>query len=483
MNINKFYINKSESVINQTRILKDYIDKKVKTNNFENLIRIISNTFGIPSEKVEFEIKKNLAENHNFRIGKFSKKFNLVFMPISVIKYLLSFFYILIFSFKYKNPPEKCEIVFDEVLSNEERKRILPILNKFETYRIIAEENYENNKYSFIYRKQIGACRKFILNHFFQIIFKHLFTSIFLSLKENANLVPLILDQIKKIIKYETIFQNLQSKYLIQERPYTTSAIKNFIFKKYGGQTTCCTQRIIFHLGQTSFYINTDILLSLGKKTSKILQLTGCEIFKTYPVGSILFSNKWLNSKKIATEKIDIIHLSGNNAPSFQTDSKYLSNYYEQLNWLKKLSIDFPSLKIVLKHHEGNKFNDPKELKILKNSNIKRLSGPTEPGKVNYSYGYAINSRIRLTWCSTMAYELLGHGYSCFFLDPNFENSAFLHEYDYNKSFRVSNYINLKNKVKEILKKTKTDIIENKNNFCMDSFNIEEEIFKILKNN
>ena len=75
MNINKFYINKSESVINQTRILKDYIDKKVKTNNFENLIRIISNTFGIPSEKVEFEIKKNLAENHNFRIGKFSKKF------------------------------------------------------------------------------------------------------------------------------------------------------------------------------------------------------------------------------------------------------------------------------------------------------------------------------------------------------------------------------------------------------------------------
>ena len=92
MNINKFYIKKSESVIKQTLILVDYINKKVKTDNFQKLIRIISNTFGIPLEKVEFEIKKNLVENHNFQIGKFSKKFNLVFMPISVIKYLTSFF-------------------------------------------------------------------------------------------------------------------------------------------------------------------------------------------------------------------------------------------------------------------------------------------------------------------------------------------------------------------------------------------------------
>ena len=51
MNINKFYIKKSESVIKQTLILVDYINKKVKTDNFQKLIRIISNTFGIPLEK------------------------------------------------------------------------------------------------------------------------------------------------------------------------------------------------------------------------------------------------------------------------------------------------------------------------------------------------------------------------------------------------------------------------------------------------
>ena len=67
------------------------------------------------------------------------------------------------------------------------------------------------------------------------------------------------------------------------------------------------------------------------------------------------------------------------------------------------------------------------------------------------------------------------------FLDPNLENSAFLHEYDYNKSYRIPSYISLKNKVREILERTKPEIIENKNNFCMDSLNTEEEIVKILK--
>ena len=125
MNINKFYIKKSESVINQTLILVDYINKKVKTDNFQKLIRIISNTFGIPLEKVEFEIKKNLVENHNFQIGKFSKKFNLVFMPISVIKYLTSFFYILIFSSRYKNLQDfeiEAKRIFKNVMLAEDGK-------------------------------------------------------------------------------------------------------------------------------------------------------------------------------------------------------------------------------------------------------------------------------------------------------------------------------------------------------------------------
>ena len=482
MNINKFYIDKSESVIDQTHKLVNYVNIKVKTKNFLDLANLISREFDIPTEKIEFEFKKNLTDNHDFQIGKFSQKFSLINLPLSVAKYLFSFIYILIFSFKYKNPIEKCEIICDEVLSSDEKKRNYQLLSKFDSYRIITPKKYDNDKNCFVYRKQIGASRKFILNHVFKIIFNNLLISILLSFKENTNLIPLLLDQTKKIIKYETIFQNIRAKYLIQERPYTTSAIKNYIFKKYGGRKTCCTQRIIFHLGQTSFYINTDILLSLGTKSANILKLTGSEIDEIYPVGSMMFSSKWLKSKKAETAKIDIIHLSGNNTPSFRTDTKYLKNYYEQLNWLKKLSIEFPNLNIALKHHESNKFNDPKELKILENSRVKRISGPTEPGKLNYSYGYAVNARIRLTWCSTMAYELLGHGYLCYFLDPNLENTSFLHNYNYNKPFRIVNYVSLKNKIKDIIENKMIDIIESKDDFCANSLDIEEKIIKILKN-
>ena len=80
----------------------------------------------------------------------------------------------------------------------------------------------------------------------------------------------------------------------------------------------------------------------------------------------------------------------------------------ESLNWLKDSITNTLVTKLFFKHHENNYFHDRKELDILDTSSIKRISGPTKPGEKNYSYGYAINSKVRLTWCSTMGYELLG---------------------------------------------------------------------------
>lgn len=480
MNINNFSIDKSDDVIKQTNNLVGYIEKKINTKNFSSLAFLISNSFNLPIYVTKFEIKKHLTDNHNFRVGKFSNKFKLINLFTSSIQYIFSFIFIFIFSLNSKKI-KKSEIIFDEVLSNEELERSYLILNKFISHTIITSQKLKNLENCFIYRKQIGASRQFIKKHFFSIIFKNLIKSIKLSFKEKANMIPFLLDQTKKIIKYETVFQKFRAKFLIQERPYTTSAIKNYLFKKYGGKKTCCTQRIIFHLGSTSFYINSDILFSLGNETAKILELTGSKIEKINPVGSTVFSSKWIKSEKLKTEYFDIIHLSGNDAPYFMTDNNYLDNYYKQLRWLKKLSIDFPNLKIVVKHHEGNKFNDQKEISILKSANIKRISGPTNPGKANYSYGYAINSSLRLTWCSTMAYELIGHGYPCYFLDPKMQNNAFLHNYNFNKKFRIANYERLKLIVNEMINKKQNKNINNKESFCINSFNVEEKIYSGLK--
>ena len=80
------------------------------------------------------------------------------------------------------------------------------------------------------------------------------------------------------------------------------------------------------------------------------------------------FMRNTAESKKLNTPKFDILYLGGNQLRHFGTDKKYLKNYYEQLNWLTKLSKKFRELSIVLKHHETNRNDDKLENKILKGS-------------------------------------------------------------------------------------------------------------------
>lgn len=479
MLLNKFIINKNEKVSKQTKILTNYINKKVNKKNFSKLSLYVSKTFNIPEDVIKFENKKFLSLNHNFINGTFQKKFKLKYLLIYIFNFFFLISIIFIFS-KNKKKNKRVEIIFDEILSNDELGRAKKFLKNFKSYKIVTSSNVKKFDEQIIYSNQIGASRKLIKKAIFPILIIF-FKTIILSIREKTNLLPILINLLKKIIKYETIFKNNTSDFLFQERSYNTCAVKNYIFKKYGGRVTACTQRIIFHLGNTSFFINTDVLFSLGKKTAKILKYTGSKIKKIIPMGSTVFETKWLNAKKTKPKNIDVIYIGGNNAPAFATDSKYINNYYEQLNWLKKLKYEFPKLKFVFKHHENNSFHDKRELSILKNSNIKRISSPTASGKLNYSYGYAINSKIRLTWCSTMGYELLGHGYLCYFLDPKKQNESFLHNYNFNQKFRVTTYYDLKKKIMKILKKNQ-DTIKNKSDFCLNSKNIDKKILSVLRN-
>lgn len=480
MNLNNFIINKKEPVYKQTIKLKNYIERKVKEKNFKVLIKKISKTFKIPENIIEFDIKKYLSQVHDFKKGKFNNVLKFYNIFFSSLAYLIYIIFIYLFS-KNNLPKKKVEIIFDEIMTLEEEQRMVKLAHEFKSYKIISDKKLNNSKNNFVFYKYIGINKRIFKNKCLDLFIYNFFLIYKLSLLEKTNLFPLVTILIKRIFKYETIFNNISSKYLFQERPYTTSAIKNFLFKKYGGIKSCCTQRILFHLGSTSFYINTDILFSLGKKSHSGLKLVGSKIGKIIPVGSYVFFLKWFQAKKNNTPKFDIIYLSGNNTPSYSTDNKYIQNYYEALNWLKKFNIEYPNYKIAFKHHENNYFHDKKELDILESSSIKRISGPTKPGQTNYSYGYAINSKVRLTWCSTMGYELIGHNYKCYFLDPNHENIGFLHDEKYNKKFRIKNYHDFKRIILNDLNNKKTESIINPYDFCLKSQKVSKVISKNLK--
>ena len=279
-------------------------------------------------------------------------------------------------------------------------------------------------------------------------------------------------------VRYETLFNQYRARILLQERPYSTSAIKNYLFKKYGGQKICCFQRILFNLAHTSFYINADVLFSLGKMSAKTIALTGSKVSKIIPLGSFSYYSKWIKSKKIKTKKYDIVYLNINTVPAYAISKKYLKNYYIQLNWLRLISLENPHLKILLKHHRNNTYHDPEELKIIKGTNIERISSDTFADRFNNSYGYAINSKIRLSWASTMNYELLGHNYQSFFLDPNHENSEFLQNHNFNKKYRIKNFKDFKKKINEIIFKRRKVNVINPDHYCLNS----KTFFKRFKN-
>ena len=298
MKLANFSIKKTEKVEIQTNHLRKFIDKKVKEKNFSSLISNTSSGLFIPRQHIEFEFKRLLSYHHDFRIGRFEKLLSIYNLPLYIALYFLSLFFLLFFSKRVSSEKEKVDIILDNVISTEEAIRTQHILKKFKSYKILCNTDL-GNKFNFIQYKNKNCSREFLKKIFFFCVFKLFITTLKYSLKEKANLFPILITIIRKVVKYETIFNKVSADYLIEEKPYATSAIKNFLFKKYGGKKTVTTQRIIFHLGKTSFYIDTDLLLSLGKKTSDILNITGSRINKIEPVGSSIFYSKWINEKKI----------------------------------------------------------------------------------------------------------------------------------------------------------------------------------------
>ena len=124
----------------------------------------------------------------------------------------------------------------------------------------------------------------------------------------------------------------------------------------------------------------------------------------------------------------------------------------------------------------ANPIFDKYEDKLVNNFNVKRIVGD-EDGSGS-SYRYALQSKIVLSWCSTMVYEILGEGKAAYFLDPNFRNLSFLHNYSFNKEWRINSYVKLHKIISDCLIDKKKIIIKNKQDFCKKNKNIAHTLYK-----
>ena len=285
-----------------------------------------------------------------------------------------------------------------------------------------------------------------------------------------------------RYLKYQSYFESYSSKYLINTRPIIKSSIRNYLFKKSGGNVTASIQKSLNGLGYADSFYDTDILFSTGARSFLENKNLNCKIKKIVPVGSLALEQFWHKEKKIKSYQFDIVNLAGNstNTPDILKHYEYDTDYYEQFDWMVKIAKKFPKLSIGIKHHKSLRVDDQKEINIINGTSIKRVINDTSDG-VNKSYNIGYYSNFACTWCSMIAYELLSLNKPCFFLDPNGRNNSFFQNDNINDFWRIKSYQEFENKISEIVLDKKKIKIEKSDNFCLESNNVSKDICETLK--
>ena len=197
-------------------------------------------------------------------------------------------------------------------------------------------------------------------------------------------------------------------------------------------------------------------MFTLGYGQGNICNKLGGKVNFFKPVGSLFMENAWFKKKKdlknISKTNILILGINTELNDRHHINKDYVITYYKFLNWIKLTSQKFPNKKIQVKHH-NDKIPDPREIEILKNTNIKIL---TQDKSDNTSYANAYKSDLSLAFGSTMILELLGHGKRCFYIDPSFKNNNFYHDIKYLKDYRIHSY----KKLLQIINKKKSSEIK-----------------------
>ena len=383
--------------------------------------------------------------------------------------HILSFFI-----FLKKEKKNSYDLICDSMLYQTDANRYQKLVKRFKKVCYVGRISHKNknknvvidcfkfNKF-FIGRTNYSFKKRFLM---FILVFKILITSLICR----VNLFYFLNTLLYKILKYNYIYNKINSKYYIIGKFYDTSAVQNYFFYKSGGKITSCIQKNLCELS-ISCFLFIDVLFTLGLSHGKICNKIGGKIKHFFPVGSLYMEDSWYNKRKDLKKvpKCDILliglNVSSNPAArTYRINEDFHNSYYKYISWFKKLSNEFPNKKIFLKHRDNTTI-DPIEAKILKNSNIKIL---TKNESINGTYAYAHKSKLLFSFGSTMIMELLGSGKQGYYIDPEFKNLQWYHDIKFLKNHRIESY----NKIKKIISSkinNRKISIRFRNHFCLDS--------------
>jgi len=488
MNILKFKTNRKQNAYKIALSIKKSIELWLKQAYLISILKRLSSTTKIPTDIISHEIKQILSSNFKFSEGIFTSRLLLRYLIFDTAMHLFILFFSIIFS-KNNFQTREYKIIIDDIEEENQaeifykvseliknsvllcKKKILFKKEKINNFNIKVNRIFKFYNKKFLYGKKLKLF----------LIFFHI---LFLSIKNRINLFFIFNKILYKIIDNETLFSQVKSKILITDRFYKTSSIKNYIFKKNGGKVTACTQKNICEF-TISFFVNIDVFFAFGTNYPLVIKKLGGKVKKFVPAGSLAMEYFWYSRKKdlkkIPRTDLLVIGLNYANAPErMYINKQHYYNYYEQFEWIKKISSRYPQLNIILKHHDNCK-RDLLEQKILENTDVKTLY---KTPSINRSYAYIFKAKQVFSFGSSMILECASMGKNSYFLDPNLENISFQKSIPAAKKIRIKNYNEFEKLVLNNMKKSNSKKIKTSNTFCLKSDKVSKRIVDyFIKNN
>ncbi len=463
------------------------IDQFGDKEHLYDLYEYYHRKYGLPETVVKQHLKNTIASLYKYKKGRFSSDLKLKYMVVSVLKFFAVLIYLLINS-QNKKKSYKYKLIIDEIAATLELRRfskLIDIFKKENVLIVITNESVipECNGYNVRYQSGLKIYDRLEV---VKVIRNQLVTGIWvllkISIKLRINLFRVAVGIDKDYLYYRSLFKSYHSDFIIQERHYTTKAIKNYLFKQMGGSISATIQKNIIQCEAKSFFTDIDYLLSLGHRGVERMVEYGGRIDCVIPVGSMFMEYYWFRNVSNKEKKYDLVNLGINMSSAyerFDSYSKFMDDYYDHIRWIVRFKKEFPLYRITIIHH-ANSLKDKIEDGIISGS------GVTVSDKTENSYKIAFNSKCAVTYGSTMGYELIAHGLPVLFLDPE-SRCTILPDKDNDLlgNLRIGSYDAFRDSVFNILEKqeTKNYLPYNPDDFCLESSTVSNRIYDALVGN
>ncbi len=485
MILNNFKLNKKFDAKKNSQLLINYTKQFLSSKYIEINLKLISEKINIPKNILQQECKHYLQYNFNNNLGRYNSNFFYTNAIKDFFKFIFFFIYIVIFS----NGNNETKKIYELIVDDLDHENSIKAFKEFEKYfpqilfiTTLKQFDKKNNFLFFNRYKNLSfnVNLKFYYDYFVYLPLKILY----LSFKSKNNLFGLNLHIFKIYYKYSSIFKNHKAKFLLQERYYRSSSLKNFLFKNFGGKYTFLTQRVMGIYSSFGMFVDCDYFLSIGKKTSEIILNQDSQIKEVIPIGSVSMYQDYFNSTKHLDEltSYDLLDLESRMANFNDVYDTFWDDWYLKFIWLSKFSLRNPNLKIGIKIRPQHKdaMENVNIRKAINNSNVKIIDGSEHRFKFN-TYHYAFKAKSLCTWISTLGFEMIGHGKRCYFINPNLKNSSYKNFPILNR-FTVDNFDSFEKKILNEINGTIERIEDyKKDDYCIESKNVIEELSKNIK--